>query len=73
MASIVLTLPNEKTIVVVVPNGDQIVPVTIHQCACGCKQWFNPVESHQVYFDPTHQQNANNNKRRKTSRKRTKV
>jgi hypothetical protein len=80
MASIVLTLPNAKTIVVIAPNGDQVVPVTLLQCVCGtvlphtgkiCDEWFAPSRHGQIYFDSSHQKAFNDDKARKTSRRQT--
>jgi hypothetical protein len=69
MATFVIPLPNKKTIVVIAPNGDQIVPLSIYECECGCGTWFQPVEPTQLYLNVEHQQAAKNQRRRKTERR----
>lgn len=63
MASIVLILPTDHTIVVYAENGEQVLPVPIKACACPCRKWFVATDPQQLYFSHECQQNANNRKR----------
>ena len=70
MACVVVTLPSSQVLTFTVPNGGQVVTVAIRECKCGCKQWFVPMESTQLYLNPDHQQQSANDRRpRKTERR----
>jgi hypothetical protein len=69
MACVVITLPSNVVLTFAIPNGGQIVPIVIRECRCGCKSWFTPIESSQVYAKPEHQVSDANEKRRKTPRR----
>lgn len=70
MATFIILLPNNERVVIGLPNGDQVVPLTVRACECGCALLFQPAEPHQIYLNPDHQQAANNAKNRKTERRR---
>lgn len=63
MAELVIHLPDGQTVDLLVPDGAQRVPVHIRKCK-HCPLWFQPKTKRQVFYNPKHQKDWNNQQRK---------